>query len=105
MAVALALVFTSAFVAFVFDATFAAAGFFTTDFVCAADCFALAAVFVVVDFLVVAMSILSLIKNPLHPSQGRRGLRGTTLLAPIGIDAACERSIGRTRCGLGWANT
>ena len=41
-----------------------------------------------------------LIKNPLHPAQGRRGLRGTTLLASIEIDAACERVNGRTRCRL-----
>jgi uncharacterized membrane protein YciS (DUF1049 family) len=86
--VCLALVVTADFVVFAFDVTLAAADFFMAAFV-------LATVFAVGFFLVVVISILSFvfkphpIKNPPHPSQGRRGLRGTTLLAPRARDAAC----------------
>jgi hypothetical protein len=94
-------------VAFFGAASGFAAGFFTVIFFGAA--FALLTVFFVfgavffgapVDFFVAA--IILLLDDQKSPSsdQGRRGLRGTTLLASIGIDAACERAIGRTRCGL-----
>jgi hypothetical protein len=62
-AVVLALVVTLAVVVFAFDATFAV-DFFTAVFVLATDFLALSAVFVVVDFFVVAMLILSFVFKP-----------------------------------------
>jgi hypothetical protein len=50
---------------------------------------------------VYSLASVASIKNPLHPSQGRRGLRGTTLIASTrSTSTPLNGCTGLTRCGL-----